>query len=137
MSSRVSTEAQLELVYRPIRPSNHDWDDSAACVSSGEDMSPSEERLTKHKIQEQRRIISQICAVCALRQVCLDDAIMTEEDNGIRGGTTAAERKRLIKEHRKNGYIRIVALAKLGLVRFSEDGSILSLDPSRIEAIPA
>lgn len=38
-----------------------------------------------------------ICGMCEVRQACLEDAIAVGDSYGIRGGMTAAERKRLVE----------------------------------------
>lgn len=42
-----------------------------------------------------------ICAVCPVREPCLELAITTKEKEGIWGGRTALERRRLVRSRRK------------------------------------
>ncbi len=42
-----------------------------------------------------------ICAQCQVRQACLDFALDTREAEGIWGGTTARERRRVLRQRRK------------------------------------
>lgn len=41
-----------------------------------------------------------ICAGCAVREECLEDALALDERHGIRGGLTARERRRLAAEQK-------------------------------------
>ncbi len=43
-----------------------------------------------------------ICAVCPVREPCLEFAIATKEREGVWGGRTALERRRLIRTRRKS-----------------------------------
>ncbi|MEX1007088.1 MAG: WhiB family transcriptional regulator [Acidimicrobiia bacterium] len=42
-----------------------------------------------------------ICAVCPVREPCLDHAITAREKQGVWGGLTEKERRRLIRQRRK------------------------------------
>ena len=42
-----------------------------------------------------------ICAVCPVREACLEWALDTREREGIWGGATERERRRLIRQRRK------------------------------------
>jgi WhiB family redox-sensing transcriptional regulator len=42
-----------------------------------------------------------ICAACPVREPCLEFALDTREAEGIWGGTTARERRRLLRQRRK------------------------------------
>jgi WhiB family redox-sensing transcriptional regulator len=42
-----------------------------------------------------------ICATCPVREPCLEHAIAAREAEGIWGGTTARERRRIIRQRRK------------------------------------
>lgn len=43
-----------------------------------------------------------ICASCAVRQMCLEYALVGREHEGIWGGATERERRRLIRQRRKS-----------------------------------
>jgi WhiB family redox-sensing transcriptional regulator len=43
-----------------------------------------------------------ICAMCAVRQMCLEHALVHREHEGIWGGTTERERRRLIRQRRRS-----------------------------------
>ncbi|MGH9222834.1 MAG: WhiB family transcriptional regulator [Acidimicrobiales bacterium] len=42
-----------------------------------------------------------VCAGCPVRDLCLEFALDTREGEGIWGGTTARERRRLLRQRRK------------------------------------
>ncbi len=42
-----------------------------------------------------------ICATCPVKEPCLEFALDTREAEGIWGGTTARERRRLLRQRRK------------------------------------
>ena len=42
-----------------------------------------------------------ICALCAVREPCLEYALTTREKDGVWGGLTARERRRVIRQRRK------------------------------------
>ena len=42
-----------------------------------------------------------ICAVCHVREVCLEQAIVSREKIGVWGGATARERRRIIRQRRR------------------------------------
>lgn len=43
-----------------------------------------------------------ICAVCPVREPCLDYALTAREKDGVWGGLTARERRRLIRRRRES-----------------------------------
>ena len=43
----------------------------------------------------------EICALCSVREVCLEHAVARREKIGVWGGYTAKERRRLIRQRRK------------------------------------
>jgi WhiB family transcriptional regulator, redox-sensing transcriptional regulator len=48
--------------------------------------------------QRQAQEAKDICSVCPIKAKCLDDAMETWDDFGIRGGTTADERRKLARQ---------------------------------------
>jgi WhiB family transcriptional regulator, redox-sensing transcriptional regulator len=70
-----------------------DWFDDAACRDVGTDVffPTSEAHATEAKA---------ICAVCPVREECLEHALETRPD-GVWGGLTATERHRLIRRRQK------------------------------------
>ena len=43
-----------------------------------------------------------ICNACPVRQACLEHALATRERDGIWGGATERERRRIIRQRRKS-----------------------------------
>ena len=43
-----------------------------------------------------------VCAVCPVRQACLEHAMAHREREGVWGGTTERERRRLVRQRRKS-----------------------------------
>lgn len=43
-----------------------------------------------------------ICATCPVRQACLEYALANRERDGVWGGATERERRRLIRQRRKS-----------------------------------
>ena len=43
-----------------------------------------------------------ICAVCAVRETCLEYALANRERDGVWGGATEKERRRIIRQRRKS-----------------------------------
>ena len=42
-----------------------------------------------------------VCAVCVVRQACLEHALTSREKEGVWGGATERERRRLIRQRRR------------------------------------
>jgi WhiB family redox-sensing transcriptional regulator len=42
-----------------------------------------------------------ICAICPVREVCLEHAVVNREKIGVWGGYTARERRRLVRQRRR------------------------------------
>ena len=42
-----------------------------------------------------------ICAVCSVRQACLEHALASREKEGVWGGATERERRRIIRQRRR------------------------------------
>lgn len=43
-----------------------------------------------------------ICSVCSVRQACLDWALATREHDGVWGGATERERRRMLRQRRRS-----------------------------------
>lgn len=43
-----------------------------------------------------------ICAVCPVRQACLEHALASREREGVWGGATERERRRILRQRRKS-----------------------------------
>jgi WhiB family transcriptional regulator, redox-sensing transcriptional regulator len=51
---------------------------------------------------EEADIAKAICKVCAIRQACLEHALGSRERDGIWGGATEKERRRIIRQRRRS-----------------------------------
>jgi WhiB family redox-sensing transcriptional regulator len=43
-----------------------------------------------------------VCAVCSIRQACLEHALGSRERDGVWGGATEKERRRIIRQRRRS-----------------------------------
>ncbi|MGD0984432.1 MAG: WhiB family transcriptional regulator [Acidimicrobiales bacterium] len=43
-----------------------------------------------------------VCASCTVRQACLEYALAAREREGVWGGLTERERRRIVRQHRKS-----------------------------------
>jgi WhiB family redox-sensing transcriptional regulator len=43
-----------------------------------------------------------ICAICPVRELCLEFALVNREHDGVWGGATERERRRMIRQRRKS-----------------------------------
>ncbi|MCA1692056.1 MAG: WhiB family transcriptional regulator [Acidimicrobiales bacterium] len=70
------------------------WRQRGACVGLDPDVfyPPSDEESDEAKA---------ICASCPVQEPCLEFALDSREADGIWGGTTARERRRLLRQRRK------------------------------------
>jgi WhiB family redox-sensing transcriptional regulator len=73
---------------------NATWRQRAACQGLDPDVFyPSSE--------EDSEEAKAICASCPVRQPCLEHALMNRERDGVWGGLTDRERRRLVRQRRK------------------------------------
>lgn len=49
-------------------------------------------------IEAEQEVVKQFCTACPVRQDCLEYALKTRQDHGVWGGTTEADRRRIIKQ---------------------------------------
>jgi WhiB family redox-sensing transcriptional regulator len=70
------------------------WRQYARCLGADPDLfyPPSDEAAEPAKA---------ICAMCPVREPCLEHAIIAREKEGVWGGLTDRERRRLIRQRRK------------------------------------
>jgi WhiB family redox-sensing transcriptional regulator len=70
------------------------WRDHAACrgVDPGIFYPSSDEEAEQAKA---------ICAQCSVRQACLEHALLIREKEGVWGGATERERRRIIRQRRR------------------------------------
>jgi WhiB family transcriptional regulator, redox-sensing transcriptional regulator len=80
---------------RVIYEMNAKWQQRAACRGlDAEIFYPSSD--------EEAEEAKAICAMCTVRQLCLEQAIAHRERDGVWGGLTERERRRLIRQRRKS-----------------------------------
>ena len=74
---------------------NLSWRQRAACRGIDPDIfyPASEEEADEAKA---------ICAVCPVREACLEYALANRERDGVWGGATERERRRMIRQRRKS-----------------------------------
>ncbi len=70
------------------------WRDEAACRGLDTDVFFP---LTDEEAEEAKAI----CASCSVREECLEFALLTRQDDGVWGGLTEAERRRLRRRRRE------------------------------------
>jgi WhiB family transcriptional regulator, redox-sensing transcriptional regulator len=51
---------------------------------------------------EEADVAKAVCAVCAIRQACLEHALGSRERDGVWGGATEKERRRIIRQRRRS-----------------------------------
>ena len=51
---------------------------------------------------EEAVVAKAVCAGCAIRQACLDHALGSRERDGVWGGATEKERRRIIRQRRRS-----------------------------------
>ena len=73
---------------------NFSWRQRGACVGLDPDV------FYPHTDDEADEAKA-ICAQCPVRETCLEVALDTREAEGVWGGTTARERRRLLRQRRK------------------------------------
>jgi len=71
------------------------WRQQAACrgLDPGIFYPPSDEEAEEAKA---------ICAICPVRQPCLEYALAHRERDGVWGGATERERRRILRQRRKS-----------------------------------
>jgi WhiB family transcriptional regulator, redox-sensing transcriptional regulator len=85
---------RLSLNNLSLNLAQTDWFDDAACRDVGTDVffPTSEAQAAEAK---------SICAVCPVREECLEHALETRPGDGVWGGLTPTERHRLIRRRQK------------------------------------
>ncbi len=78
----------------PFAPTRIDWFDDAACRDADTD-------VFFPKSDADAEAAKAICAVCPVREECLEFAVETRPSDGVWGGLTPIERHRLIRRRQK------------------------------------
>jgi WhiB family transcriptional regulator, redox-sensing transcriptional regulator len=73
----------------------HDWRDKGACRGiDPEIFYPADD-------DDPGEAAKAVCAECAVRQACLEHALSSREKEGVWGGATERERRRMIRQRRR------------------------------------
>ena len=70
------------------------WRDKGACRGIDPD-------VFYPDLDEDAEEAKAICAVCVVRQACLEHALASREKEGVWGGATERERRRIIRQRRR------------------------------------
>jgi WhiB family redox-sensing transcriptional regulator len=73
---------------------NQTWRDHAAC-------SGIEPELFYPASDEEADAAKEICGLCPVRTACLEHALAVRERDGVWGGATERERRRIIRQRRR------------------------------------
>lgn len=86
----------------PTLEGNEHWDTQAACkdMDTNDFYVPSDDDRAWGRASHIARIpeLRAICRACPVRDLCIDDAIRTDDRHGFRGGLTPPERLRLARK---------------------------------------
>ncbi|GAC1517751.1 MAG: hypothetical protein NVS1B12_05640 [Acidimicrobiales bacterium] len=74
---------------------NLSWRQTAACRGVDPD-------IFYPASDEEAEVAKSICAQCNARQTCLEYALANRERDGVWGGATEKERRRLLRQRRKS-----------------------------------
>lgn len=77
-----------------------DWGESAYCRGSSDEQCELFFSVNKEDIRKAKRF----CGECAVREVCLEDALWRKEPYGIRGGLEPKERRKILKARGERPY---------------------------------
>ena len=86
--------ARLRPAAEPLLSNSSSWRDPAACRG----LVP---EVFYPVTEEEEATAKSICADCTVRQSCLEHAITHREKDGIWGGATERERRRIIRQRRR------------------------------------
>ena len=73
---------------------NLSWRDHAACRGVDPD-------IFYPVTEEESEVAKEICALCSVRTACLEHALSGREKEGVWGGATEKERRRIIRQRRR------------------------------------
>jgi len=71
------------------------WRQTAACRGVDPD-------IFYPAAEEEAGVAKAICGQCAVRQTCLEYALVHRERDGVWGGATEKERRRILRQRRKS-----------------------------------
>jgi WhiB family redox-sensing transcriptional regulator len=76
-------------------PMTQRWRQYARCLGA-------DPELFYPSADDEAAAAKRVCAVCPVREPCLDHAIIAREKQGVWGGLTEKERRRLIRQRRRS-----------------------------------
>jgi WhiB family transcriptional regulator, redox-sensing transcriptional regulator len=94
MRSRRPTLKSLVMPRLKTAPQKTDWYDDAACRDA-------DTTVFFPVSDAQAEEAKEICAICPVREACLEFAVETRQSDGVWGGLTPIERHRLIRRRQK------------------------------------
>ena len=74
---------------------NQTWRQHAACRGV-------EPEIFYPSSDEEAGVAKSVCGVCPVRQLCLEYALTSRERDGVWGGATEKERRRILRQRRKS-----------------------------------
>jgi WhiB family redox-sensing transcriptional regulator len=74
---------------------NQTWRQHAACRGVEPD-------IFYPASEEEAEVAKAVCGVCPVRQPCLEYALSSRERDGVWGGATEKERRRILRQRRKS-----------------------------------
>ena len=74
---------------------NQTWRQHAACKGVDPD-------IFYPASDDEAEVAKAVCAVCPVRQPCLEYALSSRERDGVWGGATEKERRRILRQRRKS-----------------------------------
>jgi WhiB family redox-sensing transcriptional regulator len=74
---------------------NLSWRQSAACRGV-------DPEIFYPASEEEAEVAKAVCASCGVRQACLEFALASRERDGVWGGATEKDRRRLLRQRRKS-----------------------------------
>ena len=83
-----------QQLQQAVTPIPHQWREFARCLGADPD-------LFYPVSDDAAEAAKAICAVCPVRELCLEYALTAREKEGVWGGRTEKERRRLIRQRRK------------------------------------
>lgn len=81
-------------MIRPDTDMSMSWQKRAACAGL-------ETEIFYPATDEEADVAKAICAECPVREACLEFALASREKEGIWGGCTERERRRIIRQRRR------------------------------------
>ena len=84
----------MQLVVR-FDEEGHSWQDEANCLGVDPDLFFPERGASTREAKE-------VCRGCVVREACLEYALANREHDGVWGGATERERRRMIRQRRKS-----------------------------------